>query len=108
MGGGDTAADCIANAHRERARSVTQLDRYPPPAGTRAREIAGWPEAPKRLPSTYALDEGGERRFDVITLGLAGDDDGRVTGGEVARSAGPPGVNRVGGTEGVPPAQLVL
>ena len=108
IGGGDTAADCIANAHRERARSVTQLDRYPPPAGTRAREIAGWPEAPKRLPSTYALDEGGERRFDVITLGLAGDDDGRVTGVEVARSAGPPGFDTVSGTEEVLPAQLVL
>jgi glutamate synthase (NADPH/NADH) small chain len=108
IGGGDTAADCIANAHRERARTVTQLDRYPPPAGTRAREIAGWPEAPKRLPSTYALDEGGERRFDVITLGLSGDDDGRVTGVEIARSAGPPAFETVSGTDEVVPAQLVL
>jgi glutamate synthase (NADPH/NADH) small chain len=108
IGGGDTAADCIANAHRERARTVTQLDRYPPPAGTRAREIAGWPEAPKRLPSTYALDEGGERRFDVITLGLTGDDDGRVTGVEIARSAGPPAFETVSGTDEVVPAQLVL
>jgi len=108
IGGGDTAADCIANAHREGARSVTQLDRYPPPAGTRPREIAGWPEAPKRLPSTYALDEGGVRRFDVITLGLSGDDDGRVTGVEIARSAGPPGFAVVPGTEEWLPAQLVL
>ncbi|MGH8972981.1 MAG: glutamate synthase subunit beta, partial [Acidimicrobiia bacterium] len=58
IGGGDTAADCIANAHREPALSVTQLDRYPPPGGTRPREITTWPEMPKRLPSTYALDEG--------------------------------------------------
>ena len=108
IGGGDTAADCIANAHRDRPRSVTQLDRYPPPHGTRPREITSWPEMPKRLPSTYALDEGGERRFDVITLGLAGDDDGRVTGVEVARSAGPPGFDTVSGTEEVLPAQLVL
>ena len=108
IGGGDTAADCIANAHRERARSVTQLDRYPPPAGTRAREIAGWPEAPKRLPSTYALDEGGVRRFDVITLGLTGDEEGRVTGVEVARSSGPPEFGTVPGTEEVLPADLVL
>ena len=108
IGGGDTAADCIANAHRERTRSVTQLDRYPPPAGTRAREIAGWPEAPKRLPSTYALDEGGVRRFDVLTLGLTGDDDGRVTGVDIARSAGPPDFEVVPGTEEHLPAQLVL
>ena len=108
IGGGDTAADCIANAHREPARSVTQLDRYPPPAGTRAREIAGWPEAPKRLPSTYALDEGGVRRFDVITLGLTGDEEGRVTGVEIARSSGPPEFGTVPGTEEVLPADLVL
>ena len=108
IGGGDTAADCIANAHRERARSVTQLDRYPPPAGSRPREIATWPEMPKRLPSTYALDEGGVRRFDVITLGLTGDDEGRVTGVEIARSAGPPTFDTVPDTEEYLPAQLVL
>jgi glutamate synthase (NADPH/NADH) small chain len=108
IGGGDTAADCIANAHRERARSVTQLDRYPPPAGSRPREIAGWPEAPKRLPSTYALDEGGVRRFDVITLSLRGDEEGRVTGVDIARSAGPPTFEVVPGTEERLPAQLVL
>jgi glutamate synthase (NADPH/NADH) small chain len=108
IGGGDTAADCIANAHREGARSVTQLDRYPPPAGTRPREIATWPEMPKRLPSTYALDEGGVRLFDVITLGLAGDDEGRVVGVDVARSCGPPAFEPVAGSEERLPAQLVL
>ena len=108
IGGGDTAADCIANAHRERARSVTQLDRYPPPAGNRPREIAGWPEMPKRLPSTYALDEGGVRRFDVVTLGLTGDEEGRVTGVDIARSAGPPAFEVVPSTEENLPAQLVL
>ncbi|HEV7863610.1 MAG TPA: glutamate synthase subunit beta [Acidimicrobiia bacterium] len=108
IGGGDTAADCIANAHRERPRSVTQLDRYPLPGGTRAREIATWPEMPKRLPSTYALDEGGTRRFDVITLGLVGDDEGRVIGVDVARSGGPPAFEVVSGTEERLPAGLVL
>ena len=108
IGGGDTAADCIANAHREKARSVTQLDRYPPPHGTRAREIAGWPEAPKRLPSTYALDEGGERRFDAITLGLTSDDDGKVAGVEIGRSGGPPDFAVEPGSEEILPAQLVL
>ena len=108
IGGGDTAADCIANAHRERARSVTQLDRYPAPAGSRPREITTWPEMPKRLPSTYALDEGGVRRFDVITLGLTGDDTGGVTGVDVARSSGPPAFETVPGSEENLPAGLVL
>jgi glutamate synthase (NADPH/NADH) small chain len=110
IGGGDTAADCIANAHRERARSVTQLDRYPAPAGSRPREIATWPEMPRRLPSTYALDEGGVRRFDVITLGLSGDEqaEGRVEAVEIACSSGPPAFEPMSGTEERLPAQLVL
>ena len=29
IGGGDTAADCVASAHREQAASVTQVDIYP-------------------------------------------------------------------------------
>jgi glutamate synthase (NADPH/NADH) small chain len=48
IGGGDTAADCVASAHRERAQSATLIDIYPAPAGTRPREIAGWPDYPKR------------------------------------------------------------
>ena len=106
IGGGDTAADCIANAHRERARSVTQLDRYPPPAGTRAREIAGWPEAPKRLPSTYALDEGGVRRFDVITLGLTGDEEGRVDRGRHRPLQRPARLRRGPRHRGAPPRRV--
>ena len=107
IGGGDTAADCIANAHRERALSVTQLDRYPPPAGTRAREIATWPEMPRRLPSTYALDEGGVRRFDVVTLALSGSGE-RVEEVHIATSAGPPTFEPIPGTESTLPADLVL
>jgi glutamate synthase (NADPH/NADH) small chain len=107
IGGGDTAADCIANAHREKALSVTQLDRYPGPAGTRPREIATWPEMPRRLPSTYALDEGGERRFDVVTLSLSGAG-GRVDTVHTATSAGPPSFEPVFGTEAELPADLVL
>ncbi|MGH8991900.1 MAG: glutamate synthase subunit beta [Acidimicrobiia bacterium] len=107
VGGGDTAADCIGNAHRERALSVTQLDRYPPPGGTRPREITTWPEMPRRLPSTYALDEGGERRFDIVTLALSGGAE-RVEEVLIATSAGPPTFEPIPGTEATLPADLVL
>ncbi|MEA2481551.1 MAG: glutamate synthase small chain [Thermoleophilaceae bacterium] len=107
IGGGDTAADCVASAHRERARSVTLLDIYPAPDGTRPREIAGWPDYPKRMPSNYALDEGGERRSSLSALALEGRD-GHVTGVR-ARSVGPPpGFDPVAGSESVLPADLVL
>jgi glutamate synthase (NADPH) small chain len=78
IGGGDTGADCISNAHRERAASVVQLDTYPEPQGSRPREIAGWPRHPKRLPTNYALDEGGVRRFSTTVTALRGRD-GHVT-----------------------------
>jgi glutamate synthase (NADPH) small chain len=84
IGGGDTGADCMSNALREGAKSVTQLDNYPEPKGTRPREIAGWPEQPRRLPTHYALDEGGVRRSAVVVTGI-GERDGRVASIEGTR-----------------------
>jgi glutamate synthase (NADPH/NADH) small chain len=76
IGGGDTGMDCISNANREGALSATLLDVYPElPAGGRY-EDTPWPLAPKRSLTTYALDEGGERRFGHQVLALEGD--GRV------------------------------
>jgi glutamate synthase (NADPH/NADH) small chain len=105
VGGGDTGADCISNAHREGAASVIQLDTYPPPAGSRPREIAGRPRQPKRMPSNYALDEGGERRSGVRVTALEG------AAGRVARVHAievDAQRRRVPGTEFVLDADLVL
>ncbi|HKO94360.1 MAG TPA: glutamate synthase subunit beta [Polyangiaceae bacterium] len=106
IGGGDTAADCIANAHREGARSVTQLDRYPAPRGTRPREMVGWPNAPRREISSYALEEGGERLWEALTQELVGER-GHVTGVGIARGT-PPDFEPLPGTERILPADLVL
>ena len=106
IGGGDTAADCIANAHREGARSITQLDRYPAPRGTRPREIVGWPNAPRREVMSYALEEGGQRLWEASTLELTGAG-GKVNGVHIARV--PPGsAAPEPGTERLLPADLVL
>ncbi|HEU4583085.1 MAG TPA: glutamate synthase subunit beta [Polyangiaceae bacterium] len=106
IGGGDTAADCIANAHREGARSVTQLDRYPAPGGSRPRDTVGWPRAPRRELSSYALEEGGERLWEALTQELVGER-GRVTGVRIARGR-PPDFEARPGSERVLPAELVL
>ena len=74
IGGGDTAMDCVGNAHREGAKSVTVLDTYPAPPGPAARDSVPWPEAPRRLVSTYALDEGGERRWTQTATRIDGRD----------------------------------
>ena len=107
IGGGDTAMDCVGNAHRELADSVTVLDSYTPPAGTRTREIAPWPEPPRRLSSTYALDEGGERQWQRTAVALDGHD-GHVSSVVTARAGPPPDYHPVRGTEAHLPAELVL
>ena len=107
IGGGDTGADCMSNALREGARSVTQLDNYPAPTGSRSREIAGWPNAPRRLPSHYALDEGAGRRSAVSVVGFSGAD-GRVTGIEAVRVDETPARRPLAGTEFTLATDLVL
>jgi glutamate synthase (NADPH/NADH) small chain len=107
IGGGDTAMDCVANAHREGAKSVTVLDTYPAPPGPAARDSVPWPESPRRLVSTYALDEGGERRWTQTATQIAGAD-GRVTAVRGSYVTPPPGPQPVPGTEFELPADLVL
>ena len=107
IGGGDTAMDCVANLHRERARSVTLLDIYEEPIGPAARDIVPWPAAPKRLPSTYALDEGGQRLDRRAATALLGSD-GRVTAVRAIHVGPPPGFEPLAGSEFELPADLVL
>jgi glutamate synthase (NADPH/NADH) small chain len=79
VGGGDTGMDCISNALREGAEDVLLLDVYPPLPGHGRPPGTPWPLPPKRTGTTYALDEGGERRFGTQVTALRGVD-GRVTG----------------------------
>jgi glutamate synthase (NADPH/NADH) small chain len=74
VGGGDTGMDCISNAHREGARSVVMLDVYAalPPTGRDPRHP--WPLPPKRTLTTYALEEGGKRRWGTEVTGFGGRD----------------------------------
>jgi glutamate synthase (NADPH/NADH) small chain len=107
IGGGDTGMDCIANAHREPAASVTMLDTYAMPAGTRTRDLAPWPLHPKRLPSSYALAEGGARSSGHAVTHLSGTAGhvGAVHGVEVGP---PPAFEALPGTEFTIRADLVL
>jgi glutamate synthase (NADPH/NADH) small chain len=72
IGGGDTGMDCISNSHREGARNVVMLDVYGalPSNGHDPRHP--WPLPPKRTPMTYALEEGGKRRWGTEVTGFGG------------------------------------
>jgi len=77
IGGGDTGMDCVSNALREGAEDVLLLDVYPEVPDTGRYPNTPWPIQPRRLVTTYALEEGGERRFGRQVLGMEGED-GRV------------------------------
>ncbi len=72
IGGGDTGADCVANAHREGAASVTQIELVGEPPPRRPDDLTPWPTWPMKLRTSYALKEGGERDFAVSTTVLSG------------------------------------
>ena len=70
IGGGDTGADCVGNAHREGAASVTQIELLGEPPRDRPDELTPWPLWPMKLRTSYALKEGGERDFAISTTQL--------------------------------------
>ena len=109
IGGGDTGMDCLSSANREGARSALMLDVYRAlPEGGRYEE-SPWPESPRRTPTTYALDEGGERRFGTQITEIEGRDGhitrvhGRRVEGKSSRDLRP-----VEGSEFVEEADLCL
>jgi len=110
IGGGDTGADCVGNAIREGAASVTQLEILPRPADSRPDEKTPWPLWPEKYRLSYAMEEAqtvgkGEQDYAVTTTRFIGAEDGRVTALEVAEAenfAPKPG------TERELPADLVL
>ncbi len=112
IGGGDTGADCLGTAHRQGARSVTQLELLPQPPAERA---AGnpWPEWPNVFRVSPAHEEGGDRLYSVMTERFTGGDDGRVralhaTKVVLVREQGRPVMQRIAGSEFSIPADLVL
>jgi glutamate synthase (NADPH/NADH) small chain len=108
IGGGDTGADCVANAHREDAASVTQIELLGEPPKERPDDVTPWPQWPMKMRSSYALEEGGERHFSMSTARFAGDENGHVRGLEGSRVEGPPDFAPIPGTEFTLPADLVL
>jgi glutamate synthase (NADPH/NADH) small chain len=77
IGGGDTGADCLGTAHRQKAASVHQLELLPMPPKERS-EGNPWPEWPVIFRVSPAHEEGGERLYAVSTSRFSGTADGRV------------------------------
>ena len=107
IGGGDTGADCLGNSHREKPASITQFELLPEPPPERPDDLTPWPRWPLILRTSGAHEEGGERRYSVMTTHLTGED-GRVTHLHGHEVGPPPSFEKVEGSEFTIPADLVL
>ena len=108
LGGGDTGADCIGTAHRQRAESVTNLAIGLKPPEERP-EHQPWPLTPSIFEVASAHEEGGRREYLASTVEILSNDVGEARAIRVAETEYRDG-RRVpkAGTEREIPADLVL
>jgi glutamate synthase (NADPH/NADH) small chain len=107
IGGGDTGADCLGTAHRQKALSVHQLQINGAPPSER-HESTPWPLWPFQLRVEAAHEEGGAREWSVLTTHFTGDTSGSVQRLHCVRVGPKPKLERVPGSEFYLDADLVL
>jgi glutamate synthase (NADPH/NADH) small chain len=107
IGGGDTGADCLGTCHRQRARSVLQLEIMPKPPNERS-PLTPWPLWPLQLRVESSHEEGGIRDWSVATVEFLGNEAGQVCGIRAVRVGPPPKFEPIPGTEFTIEADLVL
>ena len=107
IGGGDTGADCLGTAHRQKAISVHQLQIHPMPP-ERRHESTPWPLWPLQLRVEAAHEEGGVREWSVLTTHFSGDEQGHVRKLHCVRVGPKPAFERIPGSEFYLDADLVL
>ena len=107
IGGGDTGADCLGTAHRQKALSVEQFEIMPAPPATRS-PLTPWPLWPMQLRVEGAHEEGGKRSWSLATTKFTGDDRGNVKQLHGVQVGSPPKFEPQPGSEFVMEADLVL
>jgi glutamate synthase (NADPH/NADH) small chain len=107
IGGGDTGADCLGTSHRQKAKSVTQLEIMPQPPNERSPSTP-WPMWPIMLRVESSHEEGGKRDWAVMTSRFTGDEKGNVRKLHATRVGPPPEFAPVAGTEFTIDCDLVL
>ncbi len=107
IGGGDTGADCLGTAHRQKPLSVHQFELLPMPPNERS-PLTPWPLWPMQLRVEGAHEEGGAREWSVATTSFTGDPNGDVKQLHAVRVGPPPKFEPLAGTEFTMDADLVL
>ncbi len=86
IGGGDTGADCVGTANRQRAKSVIQMEILPKPPEWPHSWNPQWPYWPNILRTSSSHKEGCTRHWGILTKAFRGKA-GRVTEGIFCRVA---------------------
>jgi glutamate synthase (NADPH/NADH) small chain len=107
IGGGDTGADCLGTALRQKAASVQQFEIMPMPPKERASQTP-WPLWPLQLRVEGAHEEGGTREWSIATTAFSGDHDGNVKLLHAVRIGPPPKFEPIPATEFTVETDLVL
>jgi glutamate synthase (NADPH/NADH) small chain len=107
LGGGDTGADCLGTALRQRALSVHQLEILPLPPSERSPETP-WPLWPLILRTESSHEEGGVREWSASTTRFTGNDQGNITRLHAIRVGPPPDFEPIADSEFTLEADLVL
>ena len=107
IGGGDTGADCLGTAHRQKAASVHQFEIMPQPPAERS-PFTPWPLWPLQLRTESAHEEGGIRDWAVATARFIGDENGNVKQLHALRVGPAPKFEAIPGTDFAIDADLVL
>jgi glutamate synthase (NADPH/NADH) small chain len=107
IGGGDTGADCLGTAHRQKAASVHQLQIHGMPPEQRHASTP-WPLWPLQLRVEAAHEEGGFREWSVLTTHFSGDEEGNVKRLHCVRVGPKPTLERVPNSEFYLDADLIL
>jgi glutamate synthase (NADPH/NADH) small chain len=106
IGGGDTGADCLGTAHRQKPLSVHQFEIMPQPPAERSPSTP-WPLWPMQLRTEAAHEEGGIRDWSIATTKFSGDANG-VQQLHAVRVGPPPKFEPIPGSEFIIEADLVL
>ncbi len=107
IGGGDTGADCLGTAHRQKAASVHQMQIHAMPPEDRHHSTP-WPMWPLQLRVEAAHEEGGFREWNVLTTHFSGDEHGNVKKLHCVRVGPKPALERIPGSEFYLDTDLVL
>lgn len=118
IGGGDTGADCVATALRQKCKSVVQFGKHPKLPNERT-EDNPWPQFPLVYSLDYAYEEAkaqfgaDPRQYCIQTKKIIGDENGNVKELHTVQMEkiienGDVNFREIPGTEKVWPCELVL